>query len=123
MTKKFVVKPGEVLKGSTLLKKNEKSLTRAEFIATFMNENKVFIFNKDKHNDQNVFLNNLKKEYLNYRKNWDNQPAQAIKNKYLSKDLQKKSIGPLCLDIEVASICDLACPFALESLKSLQIRL
>ena len=111
MTKKFVVKPGEVLKGSTLLKKNEKSLTRAEFIATFMNENKVFIFNKDKHNDQNVFLNNLKKEYLNYRKNWDNQPAQAIKNKYLSNDLQKKSIGPLCLDIEVASICDLACPF------------
>ena len=68
MTKKFVVKPGEVLKGSNLLKKNEKSLTRAEFIATFMNENKVFVFNKDKHNDQNVFLNNLKKEYLNYRK-------------------------------------------------------
>ena len=92
MTKKFVVKPGEVLKGSTLLKKNEKSLTRAEFIATFMNENKVFIFNKDKHNNPDVFLNNLKKEYLNYRKNWDNQPAQAIKNKYLSKDLQKKSI-------------------------------
>ena len=42
MTKKFVVKQGEVLKGSNLLKKNEKSLTRVEFISKFMNENKVF---------------------------------------------------------------------------------
>ena len=91
MTKKFVVKQGEVLKGSSLLKKNEKSLTRVEFISKFMNENKVFIFNKDKHKDPDVFLNNLKQEYLNYRKNWDNQPAQAIKNRYLSKDLQKKN--------------------------------
>ncbi len=118
MTKKFVVKQGEVLKGSNLLKKNEKSLTRVEFISKFMNENKVFVFNKDKHKDQDVFLNNLKQEYLNYRKNWDDQPAQAIKNKYLSKDLQKKSIGPLCLDIEVASICDLACPFCFREFEA-----
>ena len=90
MTKKFVVKQGEVLKGSNLLKKNEKSLTRVEFIFTFMNENKVFIFNKDKHNDQNVFLNNLKKEYLNYRKKLGQSARKPIKNKYLSKDLQKK---------------------------------
>ena len=28
--------------------------------------------------------------------------------------MMEESINPLCLDIETASICDLACPFAIE---------
>tara|TARA_X000000950_G_scaffold287389_1_gene399471 strand:- start:1351 stop:2694 length:1344 start_codon:yes stop_codon:yes gene_type:complete len=111
MKKNFTTKPGEVLKGSTLLRKNSESLGRVNHLLKYMNENKAFLFNKQNHKDSNKFLEKLKKDYFVYRDNWDKQPQNAIKNGYLSDELKKNDIIPLCLDIEIASVCDLACPF------------
>ena len=51
-------------------------------------------------------LNLLKKRYFEYRQNWRNQPSEAIKLKKFDKNFK-----PLCIDLEVAAVCDLACPF------------
>ena len=42
--------------------------------------------------------------------NWNKQPRDIIKDKIDAKELHKKKIYPLCVDIETAAICDLACP-------------
>ena len=55
-------------------------------------------------------LDYLKKEYVQYRKLWKYQPEDNIsKAKYLL------DVPPLCVDIESAAICDLACPFCYRS--------
>ena len=66
-------------------------------------------FQPDK-NKKNV-LDKFKKKYIKYRENWHNQPKLAFSKKLFGKKLQKEKINPLCIDIEVASVCDLACPF------------
>ena len=62
-------------------------------------------------NKKNALLNNLKDKYLKYRKDWKNQPKKCFENKIYGEKLKKEQITPLCIDIEVAAICDLACPF------------
>lgn len=45
-------------------------------------------------------------EFINYRREWKGQPKKIFENiNYSSKT------NPLCVDIEVAAICDLACDF------------
>lgn len=82
------------------------NLSREEYVSKYYQLNYVVksVFNQKE-------INSLKKEYIKYRKNWSEIPKNSIKNKYLSKDLKTLNIPPSCVDIEVASICDLACPF------------
>ena len=56
-------------------------------------------------------LDDFKKRFKKYREDWNLQPKTCIEKKFLSSEMIKKRITPLCVDIEVASICDLACPF------------
>ena len=111
MERKFITKPGEVLKGSTLLKKEKSNVDRVTHMIQNMDHNKAFLFNKKEHQNQELFLEQLKKNYKKYREEWKEQPSQSYKNNFLSNELKKNKTNPLCLDIEVASICDLACPF------------
>jgi MoaA/NifB/PqqE/SkfB family radical SAM enzyme len=75
-----------------------------------MHENKAYQFAVEKIKSnierQNVF-NFFLERYSAYRQAWVNQPKSWQKN------LQYKdsTYAPLCIDIEVAAICDLACPF------------
>ena len=48
--------------------------------------------------------------YFEYRKKWKNNLKIAIKEKQQEKNFNDTKITPQCIDIEVASICDLACP-------------
>ena len=52
----------------------------------------------------------LGERFLKYRKLWINQPDEWIVN-FNDSDLVKDQYKPLCLDLELAAICDLACPY------------
>ena len=72
--------------------------------------NKAYIFYLEKNNINNKTLKNevlqdFKKKYNDYRSHWTNVNRNIIQNK-IQNHLKK----PYCIDIEVASICDLACP-------------
>ena len=78
-----------------------------------MTENKTFFFKaqgKSK-KDREKVLKDLQSKYIDYRTKWYNQPKDAVKSRNYGNELKDKNINPLCFDIEVASVCDLACPF------------
>ena len=78
-----------------------------------MHLNKSFIYsskNKNKIEIENL-LNDFKKKYVDYRRNWHDQPKLSLQKKLYGKKFKDNKIKPLCLDLEVASICDLACSF------------
>ena len=71
---------------------------------------------------ENIILNNsvlnnkykihdFKSKYLKYRHDWFEQPKKCIRDRIFSEKLNDLNIIPLCIDIETAAICDLACPF------------
>ena len=110
---KYVVKDGDVLVGSSLLKRKDDNSNRVEYMLNHIQNNKVVDFYNEKFpsKNKNNLLKLIQKEYLNYRDNWNNQPANILKNKIPTNTFKDKNIAPLCLDIETAAICDLACPF------------
>ena len=112
--KKYKIVKNEILVGSALLKdkKITKHFDRNSYMLNHMDENKAYKYEIDKSNiNKDDILKSYRNRFINYRKNWLNQPKKCIQKKYSNEDLKKKNILPLCLDIEVASICDLACPF------------
>ena len=77
----------------------------------YMHLNKAYLFNKFNDDKKNkILLKNLKTKYLNYRNDWKNQPKRIILNKLSNKEIVSEKIFPLCVDIETAAVCDLACP-------------
>ena len=72
-----------------------------------MKHNKAFKLSK---NNSISHLEFLKKKFKEYRKNWTDQPKTIIENKIDQKNFKNKKIIPLCIDLEVAAVCDLACP-------------
>ena len=108
----YNIEKGEVLVGSSLLRKKNITNDRVSYMLNNMEFNKAYLFKKEiKKDDELELLNNFKKRYENYRKDWSEQPKSCIKNKLLANGLKKEKKAPLCIDIEVAAICDLACPF------------
>jgi len=49
--------------------------------------------------------------FKRYRSDWRDQPRRAIADALTGDAFAASGAAPLCVDIEVASICDLACPF------------
>ena len=86
---------------------------RTNWMINNMHLNKSFIYsskNKNKIEIENL-LNDFKKKYVDYRRNWHDQPKLSLQKKLYGKKFKDNKIKPLCLDLEVASICDLACSF------------
>ena len=111
--KKIISKENKVLKGSAFLTDDlNKKKDRESYMFENMDKNLAFIEAKksDNNNTENL-LKEFKKKYRSYRNEWNTQPTKCIKNKFLKEDLINNNINPLCVDIEIASICDLACPF------------
>ena len=77
-----------------------------------MDKNKVFAYRKKLSNGKSDhdFLEELKSRYIDYREKWRSQPKNAFKQKLYGEQFKDKKNNPLCIDIEVASVCDLACP-------------
>lgn len=102
---------GDVLEGSRKISfdNNDKRLNREEYMIKYINFNKALKFYERKYGHEKS-ISIIKNDYLKYRKLWKEQPAESISN---AKALLE--VPPLCVDIEAASICDLACPFCYRS--------
>ena len=86
---------------------------RVSWMIKNMHHNKVFKYkaqNKSD-NEKKDLLKELSDAYLLYRENWKNQPHRSFKNKLYGNQFKEKQFSPLCFDLEVASVCDLACGF------------
>jgi len=99
----------QIIKGSSFLLDSSKlPFDRIKYMTTNMQENYAFVSyikkNKVKIEEKIKLLENFKKKFQEYRINWKKNPQSA----YLKKSYEE--FNPLCLDIETAAICDLACP-------------
>lgn len=56
-------------------------------------------------------LERFRDRYLWYRQSWRDIPAQAVSGSWTGERFVEASYPPLCVDVEVAAVCDLACPF------------
>ena len=112
--KNFVLEQQEIITGSSRLVKNQKNFDRTKYASDNMNLNLAYIENLKKHNtkdEDEKILKQYKKNFTDYRKNWKDFPKKMY-NKDISdfNEINFETMGPLCVDIETASICDLACP-------------
>ncbi len=99
----------EILKGSSkLFSSKKKEFNRTDYMLQNMKYNGAFISRSKNADNKSKILEELKKEYKNYRDNW----VGALKKYDDEKNFDngKKIAPPLSVDIETASICDLACP-------------
>ena len=64
-----------------------------------------------KKKDEDALLVKMKAQYKNYREGWRGKPAEFIERNLNTNKIELIDYPPMCVDIELASICDLACPF------------
>ncbi len=104
--KKFNLEKQEILSGSRILKNNR-------------TENRIDYFYKNAEENYLVKNNILDKEsfskkFQDYRNAWNGQPDKIIEDFKEYDSVQDYKLNsyykPLCIDLELASICDLACP-------------
>ncbi len=96
--------------GSSKIIKKNSIFDKDKFMVDNMHLNAAYILylkknNLEKKDSENSTLKDFKKKYIDYRNYWTNVNENIVENK-ISTNLNK----PHCVDIEVASICDLACP-------------
>ena len=100
-TEKLKTEKQDILVGSSKINLEGKKFDRIEYYEKNMQHNKAYQFYLEKNNitDSNKeILNKFIKNYKEYRNDWNNPIVRKNSNK------------PLSIDIETASICDLACP-------------
>ena len=105
-------KKQDFLEGSSkIYSHDKKKITRSEHYLQNVTYTKSFYYkslhSKDKRRE--VIINELIDDFNNYRKNWNDLPNKII-NINKNKKLTTIDFAPLCVDLEAASICDLACP-------------
>ena len=109
----IAIKEQEILVGSSRLTNiNKNSFDRVNYMLTNMEYNKAYIYTVSKINDKEKslqILEELKKKYINYRKDWNQALDNYDKKNNFTNHLNNIS-KPLSVDIETAAICDLACP-------------
>ena len=101
--KNILKRKQDILVGSSKLNYENKSVfDKKKFMIKNMSSNKAFVYmaeqNKLSENERIELLAKFKDKYEKYRDNWVN--SLEVKNK----------TKPLSIDIEIAAICDLACP-------------
>lgn len=98
-------------KNHTVNRTSEQEQARINYVVNNIKENKAFVFNRKKDDDEhnNILAESLIERYTLYRDNWKNQPEVYVSK--INKQEKDRYPNLLCLDIEVAAICDLACPF------------
>ena len=93
------------------LKGSEEKM-RVTWMLKNMHKNKTFKYlsKKGDFKYNKKYLNNLKERYISYRKQWRGNAKFAIDNELIDEKFNSSDLKPLCIDIETASVCDLACP-------------
>jgi molybdenum cofactor biosynthesis enzyme MoaA len=85
---------------------------RVDFMVKNMEENRAYTYARDISGDPDgTLLEEFRIRYKHYRESWRKLPREAIQKQLTGDSFKQSGIPPLCLDIEVAAICDLACPF------------
>ena len=85
---------------------------RVSWMLKNMSENKTFkyLLENERLENHYILLKSLKEKYKTYRSQWRGNAKFAIKNHLIGNKFNESNIKPLCIDIETASVCDLACP-------------
>ncbi|MBO6805957.1 radical SAM/SPASM domain-containing protein [Thalassospira sp.] len=78
-----------------------------------MHLNKAYIYAvEDAGGDPDgAILRSFQEKYLWYRRGWRQLPADAVDRKLCGASFREAEYPPLCVDIETAAVCDLACSF------------
>ena len=101
LNKDLKIENQDILVGSSRINTNNKAFNRIEYMEKNMQFNKAYMYyleeNNLQDNDQSI-LRQFITEYKNYRNDWVDPIRRQNANR------------PLCVDIETASICNLACP-------------
>lgn len=104
-----------VQKGSSILVEQgevDSPINATTYSIDNMQHNKAYFYAiQGKESLKEEILDEMRQEYSNYRTNWNRQPMECIDKKVDNKKLFELGYKPLCIDVETASICDLACPF------------
>jgi sulfatase maturation enzyme AslB (radical SAM superfamily) len=58
-----------------------------------------------------IVLREFQERFRQYRRGWRAQPQRAMSEKLTGTRFRAEGYGPLCIDVEAAAVCDLACPF------------
>ena len=103
--KNFDLKEQDVLIGSRVLN-SDTTKNRIEYFINNVEDNLSFNLGYKTPNKKK----DLCEKFLKYRQLWKSQPYKIINNYKKNFREEIKKIKPLCIDLEVASICDLACP-------------
>ncbi|MEK9723186.1 MAG: radical SAM/SPASM domain-containing protein [Rhodospirillaceae bacterium] len=61
--------------------------------------------------DDGRILQAFRDRFRRYREQWREQPRHAVAERLTGDAFAATGAVPLCVDIEVATVCDLACPF------------
>ena len=102
--------PQELLVGSSKLNiSSSLQASKDKYIITHASENKCLDSLQLQYPNEPA-VNKFIELYSAYRTNWHSQPQ-----KYINNHASFVDVPPLCVDIEVASVCDLACPFCYRS--------
>ena len=109
--KKYKIEPGEVLEGSSSLYTNTRRVEKTDYQTKNMAKNKVISYLMEKGKTREAVIKEQIERYRKYRRDWKAQPKNCINNKWSVEELKENKVLPLCVDIETAAICDLACPF------------
>ncbi len=85
---------------------------RVSWMLKNMSGNKTYkyLLKNIKLEHQKNLLKELQKRYKTYRNQWRGNAKFAIENHLIGNKFNNSEIKPLCIDIETASVCDLACP-------------
>ena len=110
----FYIQNQEIIDGSSRLIKKKKNFDRLNYFLENMHNNKAYVefLKKNKTEDTDgTILESFKKKFQQYRINWKEFPRKMYENKINDyNNFYFDDHGPLCVDIETAAICDLACP-------------
>ena len=69
-----------------------------------------YLNNNSTDDPNNEILDQFKTRFINYRNSWTEQPKMFYSNGIKKFNERIKFSNPMCVDIEIASICDLGCP-------------
>ena len=112
--KNLIVENQNIIHGSSHLRGNNKFI-KIDYMTSNMADNTAYkeylkqnqIFDKE---DKKKILQKFVERYKKYRKDWISSHESHYKNFDAITSAKIDMPSPLCVDIETASICDLACP-------------
>jgi len=112
---KIAKKDQEILIGSSYLMSNNKVIMdRTAYMIENMDQNRAYVSDLKNNYSQSAnkeLLDKHKYKYKEYRRLWSEQPKECITKGLYGQDMFDQGYIPLCIDVETAAICDLACPF------------